>query len=73
MARTDRAGSVTARAAEAHLAAVRAGAPGYEDPDSGLFVFTAVSLAAQGRCCGSGCRHCPYPIATGPKATAPTA
>lgn len=46
----------------AHLAAVRAGEPGYLDPDTGLFVLTAISLAARGRCCGEGCRHCPYPI-----------
>ncbi|MCB1016816.1 MAG: hypothetical protein KDB10_17140 [Acidimicrobiales bacterium] len=46
----------------AHLAAVRAGEPGYLDPDTGLFVLTAVSLAARGRCCGEGCRHCPYPV-----------
>ncbi len=46
----------------AHLAAVRAGEPGYFDPDSGLFVLTAITLAARGRCCGEGCRHCPYPV-----------
>lgn len=46
----------------AHLAAVRAGEPGYLDPDTGLFVLTAISLAARGRCCGEGCRHCPFPI-----------
>ena len=46
----------------AHLAAVRAGEPGYLDPDTGLFVLTAITLAARGRCCGEGCRHCPYPI-----------
>lgn len=47
---------------EAAHAAVRAGEPGYLDPDSGLFVLTAITLAARGRCCGEGCRHCPYPI-----------
>lgn len=46
----------------AHLAAVRAGEPGYLDPDTGLFVLTAITLAGRGRCCGEGCRHCPYPI-----------
>jgi hypothetical protein len=46
---------------EAHDRAVAAGEPGYLDPTSGAFVFTAVALAAQGKCCGSGCRHCPYP------------
>lgn len=52
----------TARAAvlEAHAAAVAAGEDGYLDPATGLFVLTAAYLADRGRCCGSGCRHCPY-------------
>jgi len=44
-----------------HAAAVTTGAPGYEDPESGLFVFTAAYHLARGECCASGCRHCPYP------------
>ena len=44
----------------AHERAVRAGADGYDDPETGLFVFTAAYLAARGTCCDSGCRHCPY-------------
>ena len=44
-----------------HAAAVRTGASGYEDPGTGLFVFTAAYHRARGECCGSGCRHCPYP------------
>ena len=44
----------------AHNAAVAAGEPGYIDPECGLFVFTAVALAAKGECCDSGCRHCPF-------------
>jgi hypothetical protein len=47
---------------QAHDGAVAAGEPGYLDPASGAFVFTAAALAARGECCGSGCRHCPYPI-----------
>jgi Family of unknown function (DUF5522) len=50
-------GEVLAR----HAAAVRAGAPGYEDPESRLFVFTAAYHRARGECCGRDCRHCPYP------------
>jgi Family of unknown function (DUF5522) len=46
---------------EAHDRAVAAGEAGYADPVSGFFVFTAAELAARGECCGSGCRHCPYP------------
>ncbi|MEP6659508.1 MAG: DUF5522 domain-containing protein [Acidimicrobiales bacterium] len=45
----------------AHDAAVAGGADGYIDPETGLFVFTSVYLASVGACCGSGCRHCPYP------------
>jgi len=44
----------------AHAAAMRAGAPGYLDPATGLFVLTAAELAARGTCCDQGCRHCPY-------------
>jgi Family of unknown function (DUF5522) len=44
----------------AHDAAMAAGEPGYRDPATGLFVFTAATLAANRRCCQSGCRHCPY-------------
>jgi limonene-1,2-epoxide hydrolase len=44
----------------AHGGALAAGEPGYRDPATGLFVFTAATLAARGSCCGSGCRHCPY-------------
>jgi hypothetical protein len=27
----------------------------------GLLVFTEAYLLQRGYCCGSGCRHCPYP------------
>ncbi len=52
---------ITDAARAAHDRAVAAGEPGYLDPDTGYFVFTAVTLAERGTCCGSGCRHCPYP------------
>lgn len=45
----------------AHDDAVAAARPQYVDPATGFLVFTAAALAARGRCCGSGCRHCPYP------------
>ena len=44
----------------AHAAALEAGEPGYRDPSTGLFVFTAGYLADRGSCCDTGCRHCPY-------------
>lgn len=43
-----------------HDRAVSAGEPGYLDPRTGLFVFTAAALAERGSCCGTGCRHCPW-------------
>ena len=44
----------------AHDAAVAAGAEDYVDPVTGYRVFTAVTLRDRGRCCGQGCRHCPW-------------
>lgn len=46
----------------AHSAALREGEPGYVDPVTGLYVFTAAYLADRGTCCHSGCRHCPYVV-----------
>jgi hypothetical protein len=45
---------------EAHDRAMREGRAGYLDPRTGLFVMTAGYLLQRNRCCGSGCRHCPY-------------
>ena len=42
--------------------AVPAGRDWYPDPATGFMVLTAEFLAARGTCCGSGCRHCPYPL-----------
>lgn len=43
-----------------HQRAVADGEQMYRDPDTGLFVLTAQYHLDRGRCCGSGCRHCPY-------------
>lgn len=43
-----------------HRLAMHDGQPGYEDPETGLFVLTAAYLAERSVCCASGCRHCPY-------------
>ncbi len=32
----------------------------YVDPATGYSVFTAYSHTKRGKCCGSGCRHCPF-------------
>jgi hypothetical protein len=49
-----------AEALAEHAAALGSGAPGYRDPETGLFVLTAAFLARRGTCCDNGCRHCPY-------------
>ena len=49
-----------AAARTAHANALLEGRPGYADPATGAFVFTAAALAEQGTCCESGCRHCPW-------------
>lgn len=43
-----------------HRAAVAAGASFYLDPATGFLVTTEVEHRRRGRCCGSGCRHCPF-------------
>lgn len=32
----------------------------YIDPDTGFQVFTEVAHKKRGKCCGGGCRHCPF-------------
>ncbi|HEV2692821.1 MAG TPA: cysteine-rich CWC family protein [Verrucomicrobiae bacterium] len=34
--------------------------------DGGLMVFTEVYHLRRGYCCDSGCRHCPFKVATNP-------
>lgn len=46
---------------ELHRQAVAQGLDFYQDPETGNWVATELALLKQGRCCGSGCRHCPYP------------
>ncbi len=48
------------RIVSTHRQAVADGAPGYRDPLTGLFVFSARYLWDRGFCCDTGCRHCPY-------------
>ncbi len=43
-----------------HLAALDDGRDAYIDPVTGYSVFTALAHEKRGRCCGCGCRHCPY-------------
>lgn len=46
--------------AQRHACAVASSSPTYLDPATGNEVFTAAALAARSRCCGCGCRHCPF-------------
>lgn len=43
----------------AHLKAVKDRKLTYKDPKTGYIVMT-VSVLLSRRCCGNGCRHCPY-------------
>lgn len=43
-----------------HRAAVREGRTTYVDPATGYVVMTELAHRRRGRCCGSGCRHCPF-------------
>lgn len=45
---------------QVHDEAVARGARAYRDPATGYQVFTELGLLERGRCCGAGCRHCPY-------------
>lgn len=44
----------------AHLKAVKDRKLSYIDPKTKLSVMTVSQLLHQGKCCGNGCRHCPY-------------
>ncbi|VDK86247.1 unnamed protein product [Litomosoides sigmodontis] len=43
-----------------HLKAVRERRFSYKDPKGGFLVMTVSQHLLRGKCCGSGCRHCPY-------------
>lgn len=43
-----------------HHEACKAKEDFYKDPATGYNVFTEVAHKKRGKCCGSGCRHCPY-------------
>jgi diphthamide synthase (EF-2-diphthine--ammonia ligase) len=43
-----------------HEAACERGETTYVDPQTGFVVFTRLGLLARDRCCGAGCRHCPF-------------
>ena len=44
----------------AHREAVEAGELSYLDPETQYSVFTELAHQKRGKCCGAGCRHCPY-------------
>ncbi|MEM7160654.1 MAG: DUF5522 domain-containing protein [Myxococcota bacterium] len=43
-----------------HARACEAGLLRYTDPQTGYQVFTALAHEKRGKCCGCGCRHCPF-------------
>jgi diphthamide synthase (EF-2-diphthine--ammonia ligase) len=43
-----------------HQQACDQGKTTYVDPETGYQVFTEIAHKNRGKCCGSGCRHCPY-------------
>ena len=51
-----------------HKAACDRGERFYLDPATGFQVFTEVAHKSRGKCCGCGCRHCPYSHAGVPMA-----
>jgi len=61
----------SATIAAAHDEANAAGADGYIDPFTGLFVMTSDYLLRRGECCNSPCRHCPYKTGGASAAGAP--
>lgn len=44
----------------AHDEACQRGETTYEDPQTGFTVFTRIGLEGRDKCCGAGCRHCPF-------------
>mmetsp|Transcript_7425 Transcript_7425/g.13655 ORF Transcript_7425/g.13655 Transcript_7425/m.13655 type:complete len:307 (+) Transcript_7425:3-923(+) len=46
--------------AKLHEQACAEGKDVYIDPKTGYSVFTEIAHKKRGKCCGSGCRHCPY-------------
>lgn len=42
------------------MVALNRGDKFYEDPETGLMVMTEHAHRSRGKCCGSGCRHCPF-------------
>ena len=51
-----------------HREACTAGRDTYIDPATGYQVFTEHAHRKRGKCCGSGCRHCPFGYASVPAA-----
>lgn len=52
--------SVEVEIEELHRLACAAGKTSYKDPATGYTVFTEEFHKKRGKCCGNGCRHCPF-------------
>ncbi|KAL7540376.1 hypothetical protein ACHAXR_010054 [Thalassiosira sp. AJA248-18] len=51
---------VNENSSKLHDEACQAKADFYKDPKTGYTVYTEYAHRKRGKCCGSGCRHCPY-------------
>ena len=51
-----------------HAEAVSQGRESYVDPDTGYRVITELGHLRRGKCCGCGCRHCPFEYESVPEA-----
>mmetsp|Transcript_14605 Transcript_14605/g.29555 ORF Transcript_14605/g.29555 Transcript_14605/m.29555 type:complete len:505 (-) Transcript_14605:34-1548(-) len=45
---------------DAYLKAIEGKRDTYIDPSSGMKIYTELAHKKRGKCCNSGCRHCPY-------------
>jgi hypothetical protein len=53
-------GQLRAAWVQPHAEALERGDKFYADPETGLMVMTEHAHNSRGKCCGSGCRHCPF-------------
>ncbi|GMT14811.1 hypothetical protein PFISCL1PPCAC_6108, partial [Pristionchus fissidentatus] len=45
-----------------HIQSIEERKLSYKDPDTGYVVLNTSQLLLNGKCCGNGCRHCPYEL-----------
>jgi hypothetical protein len=60
MMSTSKTGDLSPEIEELHRLACVQEKDSYIDPKTGYKVFTSEFHKKRGKCCGSGCRHCPF-------------